>query len=216
MDLRTAVATFAKQHLPYEGIVSGRVDAFGDLKQPDALTAQARLVIAPGSHGIPLSGRLNGDYSGARGAVHIDDSYLALPHTRLSLAGSTTSALRFVLTTSDPSDLVAAVAKTPAPVVLNAPATFTGSVTGALSAPKISGRLAAGGDSMRFKPMRRSPTRVRRFATAASGGIVCRPNFPRRWACVTGRRPRTRIVDCARLGFRGRRRRRGQRARPHS
>src|SRR5439155_5568818 len=90
LDLRTAAGTFGKKDLPYSGVVSGPIEARGDLKAPGtkSITAQARLSIAPGRTGIPVSGRLIANYNGAADNVNVQDSYIALPHTRLNLSGS--------------------------------------------------------------------------------------------------------------------------------
>ena len=47
--------------------------------------ASAHLTIAPGRRGIPLSGQLNADYRGANDSIAVQNSFLALPHSRLTL-----------------------------------------------------------------------------------------------------------------------------------
>jgi translocation and assembly module TamB len=147
--IQSALA-MAGEKLPYDGIISGPVNAAGDLKAgAKSLQGGAHLTIAPGKHGVPVSGRLNASYSGAADAVFVDNSYVALPHTRLTLSGSTNKRLDISLTSRDLNDLLAAVpSKTPTPVVLAAgrhpgEASFMGSVIGGLAAPRITGHLAA-------------------------------------------------------------------------
>lgn len=146
LDLRAAAGAFGTRNLPYDGVVSGPVEAQGDLKAPGtkSILAHARLSIAPGRHGIPVSGRLYADYNGATNAIDVQNSYIALPHTRLNLSGSLGSRLNVALTTRDLNDLLAAAApKGKPPVALNGgEASFTGAVSGSLSSPHISGHLA--------------------------------------------------------------------------
>jgi len=142
-----ALEQLAQGKLPYGGTISGPVQASGDLSVPGArsLDARANLAIAPGSHGIPVRGRLDGEYRGASDDLRIADSYLALPHTRLTMAGSSVRGLNVSLVTHDLHDLLAAAPSGgPPPVVLaGGQAGFTGTVTGGLDAPRIAGRLSA-------------------------------------------------------------------------
>ena len=146
LDIQTAARTFGVKSLPYDGIVSGPLEAQGDTKAAGtrSIVAKAHLSISPGRHGIPLTGKLNADYSGAADNVIVSDSYIALPHTRLNVNGSLNRQLNISLTSRDLNDLLAAAElKGPPPVVLNGgQANFTGSVTGALKEPRINGHLA--------------------------------------------------------------------------
>ena len=85
---------------------------------------------------------MNAEYDGANDNVLIQNSFLALPHSRLTLNGSVKRELNIALATRDLKDFDATV-----PVVLNGPATFTGTVTGALSTPHVAGHLAVSGFS---------------------------------------------------------------------
>src|SRR5581483_3770292 len=100
LDIQTA-ARVAGEKLPYDGIVSGPINVQGDLKAAgtQSLRGNVRLAIAPGRHGIPMSGRLMADYNGATGAINVGNSYIALPHTRLNLSGSIGNRLNIELTT---------------------------------------------------------------------------------------------------------------------
>ena len=155
-DIRT-LSNVAGQKLPYDGILSGSVDASGDAKAPGArsVIAKANLVIAPGRNGIPVSGRINANYSGASNNVTVLNSYLALPHTRLTLNGSVGQRLNLDLTSHNLDDLLAAVPTTgPPPVALapNGVLTFHGAVTGGLSNPRVGGHLAADTFSLEGRP----------------------------------------------------------------
>ena len=56
-------------------LISGPISARGDLKVKGAtgFTAQARLAIAPEPRGIPVSGRLDADYSGGSARKNLPD-----------------------------------------------------------------------------------------------------------------------------------------------
>jgi translocation and assembly module TamB len=145
LDLRTATRSLG-QNLPYDGIVSGPISAKGDLKAPGtkAIEAHARISIASGQHGIPVSGRVNAAYDGETDNIDVRDSFIALPHTRLDLSGSLGSRLNIALTSGDLHDLLAAASPSgPPPIALaGGQLKFTAVVTGRLTSPDISGRLA--------------------------------------------------------------------------
>ncbi|HUQ91685.1 MAG TPA: translocation/assembly module TamB domain-containing protein [Bryobacteraceae bacterium] len=146
LDVRSAARAAGQQELPYAGVVTGAVEAEGDLKAPgrQGLAARARLTVVPGKRGIPVSGRLNIDYAGATGSVNVTDSFLNLPHTRIALSGSPGKRLTFSLTSEDLSDLLAIIpaASRPAVQLNKGRASFTGELTGSLNAPRIVGHLA--------------------------------------------------------------------------
>jgi translocation and assembly module TamB len=143
-DIHTAMATLGEKPLPYEGAISGPIEAHGDLKGRDKLAAaNAKLLIAPGRRGIPVSGRLNAQYNGASGDILLADSYIALPNTRLNLSGSLNRRLNFDLTSRNLNDLLAAAGPNPPAVKLEGGlAQFNGSVTGGLNSPHVTGHLA--------------------------------------------------------------------------
>ncbi|HTW67903.1 MAG TPA: hypothetical protein VME17_24985, partial [Bryobacteraceae bacterium] len=147
LDLRNALAAAGVQALPYDGVISGAVRIAGSFKEPflRQLAAQAQLSIAPGRRGIAVSGNLTAAYNGARDNLSIQRSLLNLPHTRLAINGTPGKALNVALTTTNLGDLLAAVpASSRPPIALNhGEASFTGTVTGHLTAPRIAGRFAA-------------------------------------------------------------------------
>jgi len=147
LDVRQALAGLGQQRIPYDGVLSGPVHASGDLHAPGTrgLDAGTNLAIGPGRQGIPVQGHLQVDYSGVNDDVRVENSYLALPHSRLTLAGSIRSRLAFSLTTRDLHDLLAAApSSTPPPVTLQGgQVSFTGAITGTLTAPHVAGHLAA-------------------------------------------------------------------------
>lgn len=169
------LATAAGLQLPYDGALSGNIDSRGDLKEPHlkGIAAHAGLAIAPGSHGIPMSGRLSADYSGATGDVRLINSYIALPHTRLSLNGSLASRLNVALITHDVSDLTATQSK--APITLGSGgASFTGAVMGSLTSPRISGHLTANQfqvDGRRFDSLAADVSASKSSAAVRAGSL---------------------------------------------
>ncbi len=166
LDIESALRAFGER-LPYDGVISGPLDAQGDTKATGTkgITANAHLTIAPGRRGIPVSGRLNADYNGNADDVIVRDSWLALPHSRLSLSGSVNRQLNVALTSRDLNDLlVAAALKGPAPITLNhGEADFNGTVTGSLSSPRIAGHVS-----------------IDRFSLKAALSIHLRRTLPRR------------------------------------
>ena len=146
LDLSAAARAAGLKQFPYAGAISGPIEAAGDLKKPGtaSVTATARLSISPGKRGIPVSGRLNAAYNGATDDIRVENSYIALPHTRLTLNGAVDKLLNVALTSSDLSDLLAAIPMQSQPsIILNGgQATFSGGVTGMLTSPRITGHLA--------------------------------------------------------------------------
>ncbi len=150
-DLNTLSRTFMGKPLGYAGVVSGPVKAEGNLKAPGTtgIQANAQLSIAPHGNGVPVSGRINALYNGANDTVQLADTFLALPHSRLELAGNLGQQVNLQFRSSDLNDFLPAMratSKEPVdklPVALqNGTASFTGAITGALTAPQLHGHLA--------------------------------------------------------------------------
>ena len=135
---------FMHRNLGYAGVISGPVAANGDFQRSSALAARADLAIAPGggvAGDVPLSGRLNVNYSAAADNVVLDSSYLALPHTRIDLAGSLGKQIQVRLVSRDLADDLKPVAAVPVTFTGNGSATVNATVTGSLSAPRITGQI---------------------------------------------------------------------------
>ncbi|MBV8818202.1 MAG: translocation/assembly module TamB domain-containing protein, partial [Acidobacteriaceae bacterium] len=116
------------------------------MKTPDtkSIIARANLAITPGHRGMPVAGRLRADYRGANDNIFVDNSYVALPHTRLDLNGSLGKQLNIELTSRDLNDLFAALPpESKPPVNLNGgQANLTAIVAGGLTSPHLTGHLA--------------------------------------------------------------------------
>ena len=173
LDLAAAARTLGDKQFPYSAVVSGPIEGAGDLKEPGpkSITATARLAISPGPRGIPVSGRVNAAYNGSADDLRLDNSYIALPHTRLAFNGSAGRRMNVSLTTTDLHDLLSAtsMASNP-PVTLNGgQAAFTGLVAG-LSSPRITGHLAAS----RFSVEGRQFDRLDLDAVVSAAGAAVR------------------------------------------
>jgi translocation and assembly module TamB len=146
-DLQAAQRALGRQPLPYDGVVSGPIQARGNLKAPGAkdLTATARLTIAPGRRGVPISGRINAEYSAATNNVNLKDSYIALPNTRLNLSGSLNNRVAIDMTTRNLNDLLAAIpGEKPDIALAGGEARFIGTMTGGVGSPRVNGHLSVG------------------------------------------------------------------------
>ena len=147
LALRAIAQASGYQGLGYDGIMSGPIDARGDLSRPKDhnLEVDARLSISPsGSKGVPVSGKLNAAYREAADDLTLDNSYVALPHTRLMLRGSVKKQLQIALSSTDLNDVVTATRGTASAVTFNGgQVTFTATVTGGLTSPDIAGHLTA-------------------------------------------------------------------------
>src|SRR5205807_8681257 len=103
-DIQRLARAFAPQAAGYSGSISGDVQAAGNIKNTSDPMARVKLDIAPGTQGVPVSGRLNVDYAGRADTVTLAPSYVALPHTRLDLAGSLGQQIQVRLVTRDMAD----------------------------------------------------------------------------------------------------------------
>ncbi len=132
---------FAQQNIGYDGMISGPLATSGDLQTPSHLKANVHLAIAPGHHGVPVSGAINADYNGATDSIDLAQSFIALPNTRLDLSGAVGQQLQIHLVSHHLDDFLPVV-KMPIALQHGGSATFTGAVTGKLSAPQLTGHLA--------------------------------------------------------------------------
>ena len=144
LDLAAMAWALGEKDLPYSASASGPIEVEGDLQASGtkSVTANARLVIAPGRKGIPMSGHLNANYEGATNSVSVSDSYIALPHTRLALSGTLGNRLNISLSSRNLNDLLAPMASAKPTIKLSGGvANFAGVVTGRLASLDITGHL---------------------------------------------------------------------------
>lgn len=187
-DLDQVARAFLPERLGYDGIISGQVQAEGNLKNASGLVARAALAIAPGHRGVPVSGRLNVDYNGRADTVTLGRSYVALPHTRVDLSGSLGQQLQVHLVSRSLDDLkpVAAIS-----VVLNGgTATLDATVTGKLSAPRISAQAVITNFSVDGRPFNRFSADVAASRTGATviNGVLARGPLQARFSGAVGLR----------------------------
>jgi translocation and assembly module TamB len=144
LDLQTVPREIGQKGVGYGAVVSGPLAATGDLHSAGmrSLVANARLSIAPARQGLPVSGRLAAEYRGDTDNLQVNDSYVALPHTRLTVNGSLGNRLNVTLATADLGDF-SPLTGTALPVVLTGHISFAGAVTGHMTSPQVSGHIAA-------------------------------------------------------------------------
>src|SRR6185437_1414935 len=149
-SLPVLAAVFSGKHLGYSGTIDGSFKARADLKSKGATgySAEARLSIVPGTHGVPISGRLDANYRGASGAVDLGQSYVATPNSRIDLSGALNRRIDINLVSHNLNDFLPAAnfvsshPQTSLPVSLRGGiAKVQAEISGNLSAPRISGHV---------------------------------------------------------------------------
>ncbi len=165
-SLPTLVALLTARPFGYSGAVSGSIHARGDARHRGlrSLIAEASLDIAaegPRAAGIPVSGHVRAVYSGRDDSLVLTPSYLALPHSRLDLAGLSGTALHVHLVTSGLDDFLPAIAfatrRPPAPLPVRlspgGSAGILADVTGSLDDARVAGRVSANHFSLEGHPL---------------------------------------------------------------
>ena len=152
LGLQALTQALEGKRIGYDGMISGPIKVQGDLKTKGTTgyTADARLVIAPGRSAVPVSGRIYADYHGASGTIVLDNSYIAMPKSRLDVSGALNKRIDVKLVSRNLNDFLPAAAfastgKPPQafPVTLQGgTAQVQGQVTGNLSASRITGHVA--------------------------------------------------------------------------
>jgi translocation and assembly module TamB len=140
--------------LGYGGIINADLQAQGNIKNTSDLVARAAVRIEPSPGGIPVSGRLNIDYQGGADTINIARSYLALPNTRLDLAGSLGQQIQIRLVTRNTADF-RPVAAVPVSFMNGGNASLNVTVTGKINAPRIGVQIALANFSVQGRPFTR-------------------------------------------------------------
>jgi translocation and assembly module TamB len=153
-DIAQVARVLMPKGLGYDGVISGPLEAGGDVRDPATLVAKANLAIAPGSRGIPVSGRLSGEYNGRTGMVNLNPSRIALPHTTAEFSGSLGRQIQIRLSSRDFADF-RPVAAIPVTFTSNGAAVIDATVTGSLGAPHIDGRVEATNFAIEGRPFTR-------------------------------------------------------------
>ncbi|MBV9405736.1 MAG: hypothetical protein JO211_10360, partial [Acidobacteriaceae bacterium] len=165
-SLPVLARSFTGKRLGYDGSINGSLRAQGDLKAKGTTgyTALASLAITPGRNGVPVSGHLYANYSGATGNVDLGKSYITLPNSRVDLAGSLNRQVDVNLVSHNLNDFLPAAnfgsakPQTSLPVALQSGgvATIQARISGNLSAPQITSHV----DMNRFAVEQRGFDRV--------------------------------------------------------
>ncbi|HEY1241009.1 MAG TPA: translocation/assembly module TamB domain-containing protein [Bryobacteraceae bacterium] len=142
----------------YAGVLSGGLKAAGDVKNTAALMASADLRIQPASGGIPVSGRINANYDGNGGTIAIASSYIALPNTRLDLAGSIGQQIQVKLVTRNTADFRPVAPSIPLTFTNGGAATIDATITGRTDAPRIGAQVTLTNFSVQGRPFERFET----------------------------------------------------------
>ena len=150
-SLAVLARAFAGHPLGYDGTIGGMLSAKSDLKAKgtSGLSAQAHLVISPGHSGVPVSGQIDGRFNGASGLVDLEKSYIAMPNSRLDLAGNINKQLNIVLVSRNLNDFLPAANFGSAKPMTTLPVTLEGGeaqlsaqINGDLSAPNVAAHAA--------------------------------------------------------------------------
>jgi translocation and assembly module TamB len=163
-SLPSLVSSLTGKPLGYDGIASGLVTAKGNLKSPGTTgySATAHLDVVPGRRGIPLSGRIYGTFSGPGSVIKLEQSYLALPNTRLNVNGVLDKQLDITFLSENLNELLPAAnfgSKQPLaelPITLqNGRARIDARVLGSLANPHIGARAEITDFSVEQRPFSR-------------------------------------------------------------
>ncbi len=174
-DIARVAQALSTGKLGYDGVVSGPVEAEGNLEKKSDLVARANLSVAPGPHGVPVSGRLNVDYNARADTVTIARSHLQLPHTRVDISGSLGRRIQARVVSHDLDDFRPVAPSLPVKLENGGTAAVNATVTGTLSAPRIQAQLqmtnfAASG--RRFGQMAADVTASPSGATVTNGVLA--------------------------------------------
>lgn len=149
-DLQRVAAELGSPNVGYGGVLSGKLSAEADLKAKGTTgdTANAFLTIAGNRRGAPVSGEISAGYSGATDTVTLGRSYLALPNSRLDLAGVLGKRLDVKFVSHDLNDFLPAMRMASPgknslmPVTLQGGiAQLNATITGPMRSPKIAGNV---------------------------------------------------------------------------
>jgi len=137
--VRSLAALRTSKQIPYDGKVSGTVEATGrirDISRRGLAQASAQLAIA----GPDANGEISAQYHNSR--LEIAHSWIQLPASRMDVSGTLGSSLDVKLESRDLNDFLPLLDGRDMPVALKeGSATFTGTVTGGIDSPQIGGRV---------------------------------------------------------------------------
>ncbi|HKW98316.1 MAG TPA: translocation/assembly module TamB domain-containing protein [Bryobacteraceae bacterium] len=150
IDVTHAAASYGRQALPWDALVSGPIEMNGRLTEltHGRFELRARVTLAPAPVTVPLSGLIDATYDGIRGTLDMAQSFIELPSTRVEFTGRMDREMHVRLRSGDLDELTPALrmfSTNPVslPVKLeNGSALLTATLTGKLSDPQIEGHIA--------------------------------------------------------------------------
>lgn len=170
LAISRAASLTTTRKLPYDGVASGPFELHGKLSDTrnQHLSASATLAIAPSGQGVPVRGEIVAKYAGAGETVTLDQSYLALPSTRLDVSGVLGQELNVHLESRNVEDLQPAIGVALPVKVENGALAFDGAVSGKLDDPRISGRVTGRNFTVQDQPVQAFDADVSAGSTGAT------------------------------------------------
>lgn len=169
------VSALARIHpLPWGGVANGRLELSGALGQRN-FSVHSVAHINPSRSGVPVSGDIDLSYKQREETLAFGNSHLNLPRTQASFSGTAGKSLQVLLASSDVRDLAPILPFLSAPtahlelpsVRNNGTIQFTGTISGPLSNPFITGDITAA----QFEFKNTFWRRVRARISLAEGGV---------------------------------------------
>jgi translocation and assembly module TamB len=190
LDLQKLSHDFGYKPLGYSGRISGDLTAGGDIKAKgmSGYTANLLLQVAGGNSGIPVNGRVHAELSGKTETVSLERSYVALPHTRIDLAGVLGQHLNLNLLSKDLHDFAPLLASASSdnsksqtmPVAMQGgTATIDANIDGPLRSPAIAATAQMSNFTVEGRRFDKFAADLRATASGASvtQGLLQRQNL---------------------------------------
>lgn len=150
VSIAALTSAFAGSPVSYDGLLNGSISASGDVTRANNVKANAQLAIAPGNHGIPVSGDIHATYFAATNDLNLAKSYISFPSSRIDLSGSLNRQIEIGLASRNLRDFQPMLelgtnqGDSELPIVLraNGLAKVDATVAGNLKNPRISAHVA--------------------------------------------------------------------------
>jgi translocation and assembly module TamB len=190
-DIESVSRTFLQRKLGYNGVVSGPIQASGNVNRIADLAASVNLAIAPAARKaeVPVTGRINADYNGRADTVTLGASYIALPHTRVDLSGQLGRQIDVKLVSRNFADFQP-LGEIPVTLATGGSATVNATVSGNLSAPHIGGSAAISNFAVQGRPFTSFTANITASpaSVAVTNAVVARGNLQMALAASAGLR----------------------------
>lgn len=187
LDIGQLAKVFTPGGLGYDGVISGPLQAGGDLRDFSALAARANLAIAPAPRGIPVSGHLGVNYNARAGSVDLDRSRIVLPHSTAEFSGSLGTRIQVRLVSRNLADFQP-IAAIPVTFSSGGAATIDATVTGSLAAPQVAGQLAVTNFAVDGRAFTRfaAALSASQSSAAVSNAVLSRGSLEARFSATVG------------------------------